>query len=78
VTISGSVLPSQSGRYVSIYAKAVGASHYQRIGTAKVSSRSTWALTKTFGRGKFYAYAAFASQNGNVGAATNSVTLTRS
>jgi hypothetical protein len=77
VTIYGSILPNQSGRYVYIYARAAGATHYARIGAAKVTSRSTWALAKTFGRGKFYVYAVFANQNGNVGAATKSVSFTR-
>jgi hypothetical protein len=78
VTVTGSILPNQSGRYVYIYAKAAGASHYQRIGTAKISSKSTWAFSKTFGKGKFYLYAYFPSQNGNVGGPSNGVTFTRS
>jgi hypothetical protein len=78
VTIAGHITPNQSGRSVSIFARAAGATHYQRIGTAKISSKSTWAFAKTFGKGKFYLYASFPSQNGNVGGKSQTVTFTRS
>jgi hypothetical protein len=77
VTLTGHVSPNQSGRVVNIYAKLAGSAHYQRIGGARISSTSTWTFTRTFGKGKFYVYANFASQNGNVGANSPVVTFTR-
>jgi len=77
VTISGHISPNQSGRTLYIYAKVAGANHYQRIGSAKISSTSTWSYTKTFPKGKYYVYANFPSQNGNVGGSCPSVTFTR-
>jgi len=77
VTISGHISPNESGRTLYIYAKVAGANHYQRIGSAKISSTSTWSYTKTFPKGKYYVYANFPSQNGNVGGSCPSVTFTR-
>jgi hypothetical protein len=78
VTVTGHITPNQSGRVVNIYAKASGSTRYQRIGTAKITSASTWSFTKVFGKGKFNLYANFPSQNGNIGANSQTVTFTRS
>ncbi|MDQ1748329.1 MAG: large repetitive protein [Frankiaceae bacterium] len=78
VTVTGHITPNQSGRVVNIYAKASGSTRYQRIGTAKITSASTWTFTKLFGKGTFNLYANFPSQNGNVGANSQTVTFTRS
>jgi len=78
VTISGHISPNQSGRSVAIYARSASATKYQRIGYAKISSKSTWSFTKTFAKGKYYLYANFISQNGNVGGHSQTVTFTRS
>jgi hypothetical protein len=77
VTVSGHITPGQAGRYVNIYAKAAGSTRYQRIGSVKISPSSTWSFTKTFGKGKYYLYANFVSQNGNVGGNSQGVTITR-
>jgi hypothetical protein len=78
VTVSGHITPNQSGRSVLIYARAAGSRYYQRIGYAKISSTSTWSYVHTFGRGTYYLFASFPSQNGNVGGNSQVVTITRS
>jgi len=78
ITVIGHISPNQSGRSVLIYARTAAGTRYQRIGSAKISSKGTWSFTKTFGKGKFYLYATFPSQNGNVGGSSQSVTFTRS
>lgn len=78
VTIAGHISPNESGRTVFIYARSASASRYQRIGAVKIGSRSTWSFIHTFGRGKFYVVAFFGSQNGVVGANSQTVTITRS
>lgn len=78
ITVLGHISPNQSGRSVLIYARSAAGTRYQRIGSAKISSKGTWSFTKTFGAGKFYLYATFPSQNGNVGGSSQSVNFTRS
>lgn len=77
ITVTGHISPSQAGRVVNIYARAAGANHYQRIASVKISSTSTWAYSHAFGKGKFYLFANFATQNGNVGGNSQSVSFTR-
>ena len=76
VTISGSAGPSQAGRLVYIY------EHTSRgnklVGRARLSSRSTYALSHLFARGTHTVFAEFFAQNGNATGVSHSVRFTRS
>jgi hypothetical protein len=77
LTISGNVAPREAGRQVVIYVRRAGASHYQRLGFAQLTTRSTYAWTHAFPAGTYLVYVSFAAQNGVAAGASGSVRFSR-
>jgi hypothetical protein len=78
VKFSGHIAPSQTGRYVYLFARPYPSGRYITLGKAKVASNGTWTLSKTLARGKWFVYAHWYTQNGNYAANSNSVIFSRS
>jgi methionine-rich copper-binding protein CopC len=76
VTISGSAGPSQAGRVIYIYEHTSRGNRL--VGRARLSSRSTYALSHLFSRGTHTVFAEFFAQNGNATGVSHSVRFTRS
>ena len=71
----GAVAPNMHGRTVTIYER-VGKKN-KKIGTARLSSKSTWTFRHTWPHGKHYVFAGFATQNAYYGNNSSKVTITR-
>lgn len=65
VTFRGSVAPNMHHRWVYVYEKVGRKLH--KLGRVRLTSRSTWSFTHTFGKGTHYVFAKFLTQNGNQG-----------
>lgn len=64
VTLSGKVAPNLRGYRVYIYEVGSGGK-LVKLGSAKLSSKSTWAFAHTFGKGKHFVIAKFFTHGGN-------------
>jgi len=76
VTISGSVRPAQPGRVVYVYERTSRGN--KLVGRARLSSKSTYALSHVFSRGTHTIFAEFFAQNGNASGVSRPVRFTRS
>ena len=76
VTLSGKVAPNLHGYFVYIYEVKSGGK-LVKLGSAKLSTKSTWSFTHTFSKGKHLVIAKFFKHAGNETNQTGRVKITR-
>jgi hypothetical protein len=73
--VQGSVAPNMKGRIVTIFERVNKKN--KKVGTAKLTSKSTWTFTHRWSAGTHYVFASFASQNGYYGNTSSKVKIVR-